>query len=108
MHADSYTSPSAGTASQLPTRRSSDPWTGWPSSPLGDAPSAASGRRPGRRGGPPRRPGLRPEDRKSTRLNSSHVAISYADVCVKKKKTGEETDETITRPSLRYNQHSKL
>src|SRR5439155_6738653 len=27
------------------------------------------------------------EDRKSTRLNSSHVAISYAVFCVKKKKT---------------------
>src|SRR5690625_6068756 len=26
-------------------------------------------------------------DRKSTRLNSSHVAISYADFCLKKKKT---------------------
>src|SRR5437870_9823179 len=26
------------------------------------------------------------EDRKSTRLNSSHVAISYAVVCLKKKK----------------------
>src|SRR6266508_5558286 len=26
-------------------------------------------------------------DRKSTRLNSSHVAISYAGVCLKKKKT---------------------
>src|SRR5690625_6339288 len=26
------------------------------------------------------------EDRKSTRLNSSHVAISYADFCSKKKK----------------------
>src|SRR5690606_41239619 len=28
------------------------------------------------------------EDRKSTRLNSSHVKISYAVFCVKKKKTG--------------------
>src|SRR5690625_6039749 len=28
----------------------------------------------------------RPEDRKSTRLNSSHVAISYAVFCLKKKK----------------------
>src|SRR5207253_11031926 len=28
-----------------------------------------------------------PEDRKSTRLNSSHVAISYAVFCLKKKKT---------------------
>src|SRR5690625_6825106 len=30
---------------------------------------------------------LLPEDRKSTRLNSSHVAISYAVFCLKKKKT---------------------
>src|SRR5439155_4106771 len=29
----------------------------------------------------------RPRDRKSTRLNSSHVAISYAVFCLKKKKT---------------------
>src|SRR5207253_8996150 len=28
-----------------------------------------------------------PQDRKSTRLNSSHVAISYAVFCLKKKKT---------------------
>src|SRR6266699_1591716 len=28
----------------------------------------------------------RAEDRKSTRLNSSHVRISYADFCLKKKK----------------------
>src|SRR5690625_5756243 len=28
-----------------------------------------------------------PEDRKSTRLNSSHVAISYAVFCLKKKNT---------------------
>src|SRR5690625_6418658 len=30
-------------------------------------------------------------DRKSTRLNSSHVAISYAVFCLKKKKTKENT-----------------
>src|SRR5690625_7217752 len=30
--------------------------------------------------------GSRVEDRKSTRLNSSHVAISYAVFCLKKKK----------------------
>src|SRR5215510_6004419 len=30
--------------------------------------------------------GLAPGDRKSTRLNSSHVAISYAVFCLKKKK----------------------
>src|SRR5690606_22330063 len=31
------------------------------------------------------------EDRKSTRLNSSHVKISYAVFCLKKKKTTQET-----------------
>src|SRR2546426_9211356 len=33
------------------------------------------------------------EDRKSTRLNSSHLVISYAVFCLKKKKQGEVTDE---------------
>src|SRR5437660_3939635 len=33
-------------------------------------------------------------DRKSTRLNSSHVAISYAVFCLKKKKQQPRTDET--------------
>src|SRR5437870_8323855 len=31
-------------------------------------------------------------DRKSTRLNSSHVAISYAVFCLKKKNKDKETD----------------
>src|SRR5690625_6802007 len=31
-----------------------------------------------------------PQDRKSTRLNSSHVAISYAVFCLKKKKNSTE------------------
>src|SRR5438874_6135121 len=39
--------------------------------------------RPGRDRPGPRRP---PGDRKSTRLNSSHVEISYAVFCLKKKK----------------------
>src|SRR6266850_4746937 len=38
--------------------------------------------RSGRRHGPSRR-----RDRKSTRLNSSHLVISYAVFCLKKKKT---------------------
>src|SRR6266704_4247723 len=48
--------------------------------------------RSSRRGGDPRdlRPGVAsghaPSDRKSTRLNSSHVSISYAVFCLKKKK----------------------
>src|SRR5690606_40885149 len=32
-----------------------------------------------------------PEDRKSTRLNSSHVKISYAVFCLKKKKNTSQT-----------------
>src|SRR5439155_24767478 len=32
------------------------------------------------------------QDRKSTRLNSSHVAISYAVFCLKKKKNKSSTD----------------
>src|SRR6266702_5954297 len=32
-----------------------------------------------------------PRDRKSTRLNSSHVAISYAVFCLKKKKNTKNT-----------------
>src|SRR5437870_10455863 len=40
---------------------------------------------------------LRRGDRKSTRLNSSHVAISYAVFCLKKKKTSKSP-----RRSTRY------
>src|SRR3989442_5954503 len=35
-------------------------------------------------------------DRKSTRLNSSHVRISYADFCLKKKKKWYEQDASQT------------
>src|SRR5437870_8822390 len=38
------------------------------------------------------------KDRKSTRLNSSHVAISYAVFCLKKKKT-EQRSPAARRPS---------
>src|SRR5207253_6786698 len=34
---------------------------------------------------------IQDEDRKSTRLNSSHVAISYAVFCLKKKKKTDKT-----------------
>src|SRR5256885_4645890 len=61
----------------------------------GDSPGAArpSSNSPG--GGAPRSPGWaiaretrrpRRSDRKSTRLNSSHLVISYAVFCLKKKK----------------------
>src|SRR5207249_10268121 len=45
---------------------------------LGSALESAQARDPRARGGPA-------EDRKSTRLNSSHVSISYAVFCLKKK-----------------------
>src|SRR5438067_7061739 len=35
------------------------------------------------------------EDRKSTRLNSSHVSISYAVFCLKKKKKYEQREPNI-------------
>src|SRR5437870_8922947 len=38
-------------------------------------------------------------DRKSTRLNSSHVAISYAVFCLKKKKKSTRTKATMTHTS---------
>src|SRR2546426_2519495 len=42
--------------------------------------------------GPDPEPGERnPEDRKSTRLNSSHLVISYAVFCLKKKKTTQSS-----------------
>src|SRR5437868_11337746 len=34
-----------------------------------------------------------PQDRKSTRLNSSHVSISYAVFCLKKKKRKDKTSK---------------
>src|SRR5699024_12761641 len=51
----------------------------------------AAGRPPG---GSPRRPRRPPgsRDRKSTRLNSSHVSISYAVFCLKKKKNMRTRD----------------
>src|SRR6195952_6065277 len=39
---------------------------------------------------------LRLQDRKSTRLNSSHLGISYAVFCLKKKKTQHE----LSHPAL--------
>src|SRR2546426_8333468 len=51
--------------------------------------------RPARLGGGGRKPERL--DRKSTRLNSSHLVISYAVFCLKKKKTMSSTYlETIT------------
>src|SRR5690349_22131836 len=53
------------------------------------------GGRPARPVRPGRRPASRPggRDRKSTRLNSSHVEISYAVFCLKKKKKNKKYNE---------------
>src|SRR6266571_3861957 len=37
------------------------------------------------------------QDRKSTRLNSSHMSISYAVVCLKKKKQQQNDNPTIKK-----------
>src|SRR5258707_6029767 len=41
------------------------------------------------------RPGEREEDRKSTRLNSSHANISYAVFCLKKKQKDNDVGEIV-------------
>src|SRR5690349_24217711 len=53
-------------------------------------------------------------DRKSTRLNSSHVEISYAVFCLKKKKKTKKLNTTQTKIELKlhtteptYTNHSK-
>src|SRR5256885_6338070 len=65
----------------------------------GSAPAARTDRRC--RAAPALHPGTRPRarplgDRKSTRLNSSHLVISYAVFCLKKK----NTSHTYTPPVL--------
>src|SRR5262245_62982020 len=40
-------------------------------------------------------------DRKSTRLNSSHLGISYAVFCLKKKNKEPTEDTTISRPETK-------
>src|SRR5437870_12859307 len=45
---------------------------------------------------------LKKGDRKSTRLNSSHVAISYAVFCLKKKKDNHEGDASQRRHVTRH------
>src|SRR5262245_62204410 len=44
---------------------------------------------------------LRSPDRKSTRLNSSHLGISYAVFCLKKKKKHQKT-KTATLPTPKH------
>src|SRR5207253_4510131 len=60
--------------------------------------TATAGSAAPRRWGPPTATGAharRPQDRKSTRLNSSHVAISYAVFCLKKKKKNNNLNTII-------------
>src|SRR2546426_1898983 len=45
---------------------------------------------------------FRQEDRKSTRLNSSHLVISYAVFCLKKKKKKSREKTMYTRYTRRY------
>src|SRR2546430_5871424 len=69
--------------------------------------SFMSGREPGQLAVRAYNPELAPahereEDRKSTRLNSSHSQISYAVFCLKKKKTTKfrNTDEPVTATQI--------
>src|SRR5699024_11681372 len=43
------------------------------------------------------------QDRKSTRLNSSHVSISYAVFCLKKKKKTKHSRNTNKKPQVTKN-----
>src|SRR5690349_23102620 len=54
-----------------------------------------AGRRPGRSVGRPAVATAGAIDRKSTRLNSSHVEISYAVFCLKKKKKTKATHHSV-------------
>src|SRR5690625_6891945 len=76
----------------FPTRRSSDLRRHGPRTPRGPPPLPTP---------QPRRPGAAAAatrgDRKSTRLNSSHVAISYAAFCLKKKTRGRNKYDTVLR-----------
>src|SRR5437868_12348781 len=58
-------------------------------------------------GAPVRRRGLGlAADRKSTRLNSSHVSISYAVFCLKKKKTKNNLPKSLISTTPKTSTHS--
>src|SRR5688500_19669356 len=91
----------------FPTRRSADlgrgPEAGGPRAALRGRPGAPPHRRRWRgRGSPPPRgrargtPARSRPDRKSTRLNSSHLVISYAVFCLKKKTIDDEIRDRKT------------
>src|SRR5690349_23716331 len=61
---------------------------------LGQSPDFLHGAKCGR---PMRRPMKKIRDRKSTRLNSSHVEISYAVFCLKKKKIKHISDRKLMK-----------
>src|SRR5262245_64942050 len=48
------------------------------------------------------------EDRKSTRLNSSHLGISYAVFCLKKKKTNIKTTQAIPQTNISISQPANI
>src|SRR5690349_23435213 len=48
------------------------------------------------------------QDRKSTRLNSSHVEISYAVFCLKKKRTESMASTTTTWSKRRFRSYRRL
>src|SRR5690606_41788726 len=97
--------PDRRTLHSFPTRRSSDLHRPRPHRPTHPRPTTRIHQhppQPGRLRTRHRHPP--PQDRKSTRLNSSHVKISYAVFCLKKKRTKRETTyqcpntPTMTRP----------
>src|SRR2546426_5765215 len=65
----------------------------------GRLPRQGTGGRPEPREGRARCARARAVDRKSTRLNSSHLVISYAVFCLKKKKKTEQTAHLSPTPS---------
>src|SRR5439155_27359143 len=75
----------ARSAADAQARQRVDPGATPKTSPAG----ASAARDPNVAGGP-ERANIAPRDRKSTRLNSSHVAISYAVFCLEKKNRSEE------------------
>src|SRR5205814_5950217 len=64
-------------------------------------------RAPSRRLGAGRRRGAA-RDRKSTRLNSSHLGISYAVFCLKKKKKKQTPNQTYRQSNNNKNQRNTL
>src|ERR1039458_5157288 len=55
-----------------------------------------------------RRSGPRRRDRKSTRLNSSHLGISYAVFCLKKKKTTKRLSDKRRERTDQYYEHANI